>query len=272
MKHTSSRVPIPSTEMTAAILDSVHQVLKRYGEDRHFPNEGDIDIESVIAASDNLLLRLDEVDELRDATDEERIGEFGDMRSWLSERATKYLDQREITDALRPTELILGRILTDAGVHADAVAHHLVGANLQIRLAASGVQVENHGYTPAEERSSKAGNFLVNDTVFHVTMSAIQHVVEKCASSMTLGYRCYVLVPTVHVDTARGLATILGIADDISVVAIEQFVGQNIDEMGGFSRGQLGTTVRLLLETYNTRVQAVETDPSLLIEIPENLN
>ena len=64
-------------------------------------------------------------------------------------------------------------------------------------------------------------------------------------------------------------------ADDLDarvwVAAIESFVGRNIEEIGGFGRYGLARGFRTLLETYNGRVAEVESDRSLMIDIPANL-
>jgi hypothetical protein len=46
----------------------------------------------------------------------------------------------------------------------------------------------------------------------------------------------------------------------IAVESIESFVGQNIGELSYFSRDKLKRGFRRLLETYNDRVNAAETD------------
>jgi hypothetical protein len=57
----------------------------------------------------------------------------------------------------------------------------------------------------------------------------------------------------------------------IAVTSVEGFVSQNLDEMGEFAVGQSMLQLKNLLETYNNRVSAVETDKSLLIKLPSNL-
>jgi hypothetical protein len=57
----------------------------------------------------------------------------------------------------------------------------------------------------------------------------------------------------------------------IAVEGIESFVGQNVDEMSGFSSQTLKSTFLELLEIYNRRVDLVEPDKSVLIQIPPNL-
>jgi DNA (cytosine-5)-methyltransferase 1 len=53
--------------------------------------------------------------------------------------------------------------------------------------------------------------------------------------------------------------------------SIKAFVGQNLEEIGNFARQQRTAGLRRLIETYNVRVEAVDPDPALRIEIPPNL-
>ena len=48
-------------------------------------------------------------------------------------------------------------------------------------------------------------------------------------------------------------------------------MAQNIDELATFAKGQLLQGFRALLEAYNRRVDAVESDKSVLIDIPATL-
>ena len=57
----------------------------------------------------------------------------------------------------------------------------------------------------------------------------------------------------------------------IAVESIESFVANNIEEQSQFSKHGLLSGFRRLLETYNERVDAIEVDKSLLIEIPPSL-
>jgi hypothetical protein len=57
----------------------------------------------------------------------------------------------------------------------------------------------------------------------------------------------------------------------IFVDSIEAFVGGNIDELSTFSRDNIIRQFRLLVGMYNQRVDVVETDKSMLIEVPPTL-
>ena len=96
-------------------------------------------------------------------------------------------------------------------------------------------------------------------------------VIEKCRDNLRNDFRPLLLVPVDRLLAARQMADNIGVGDMVDVAAVEEFVGHNIEEIGEFSRANLGNGLRRLLEKYNERVSEVEPDPSLLIEVPSNL-
>ena len=150
------------------------------------------------------------------------------------------------------------------------VAQYLVGAKLEQRLSPQQIDVTNESYSTADAQSNRPGDFLIGDTVFHVTMTPGLPLFDKCRRNLADGYRVLVLVPEDSVIGARQNAE--GVEEGrISVEAIESFIGQNVDEMSGFSSQRLEERFLELLEIYNARVDSVEPDKSVLIEIPPNL-
>ena len=69
-------------------------------------------------------------------------------------------------------------------------------------------------------------------------------------------------INTLAVDAASG---------KIVVDLIESFVSQNLEELSVFSRGKMLENFRALVEVYNNRVNEVEIDKPLLLEIPPGL-
>ena len=63
------------------------------------------------------------------------------------------------------------------------------------------------------------------------------------------------------------LAEEIGIEKKLSVRAIEDFIGENIVEMANDARSDYLTIMRAVILSYNKRLEAVETDMSLRIEI-----
>ncbi|MGH9690037.1 MAG: DUF4928 family protein, partial [Candidatus Acidiferrales bacterium] len=95
-------------------------------------------------------------------------------------------------------------------------------------------------------------------------------VIEKCKTNLEAGRRAYLLVPDDLLIGTRQNAELLA-QGRIAVESIESFVGQNIEELSTFSLGQIAERFRRLLELYNHRVNEVESDKSMLIELPPNL-
>ncbi len=57
----------------------------------------------------------------------------------------------------------------------------------------------------------------------------------------------------------------------IAVESLESFISQNIEEISSFNSRFLKNNIVQLVRTYNRRVDAVEIDKSLMIELPSNL-
>ena len=148
-------------------------------------------------------------------------------------------------------------------------AHHLIGASLQMTFP--DVAMKNSSYNRASYNMGKPGDFLVGDTAFYVTVSPYIGIFETYRQNLENGYRIYLLVPEKALAGSRQNAELMGMGEHITVQSIESFVGQNMDELSYFKRDKKKNGFRRLLETYNDRVNAAETDKSMLIEIPRNL-
>lgn len=149
------------------------------------------------------------------------------------------------------------------------VAQHLVGAKLQLRFPE--IRIENHSYSTADAQTGRHGDFTINETVFHVTVAPSENVLRRCNRNLADNLRPVLLVPFGKVAAARQMAELQGIATRVWITSIEQFVAQNLDELGEFVEVEARKRLRALLEVYNSRVEAAEPNPGLLIRIPENL-
>ena len=172
----------------------------------------------------------------------------------------------------KPVSSTISSILNAAGKAggnlAGAVAQHLVGSKLALRFP--DLAISNDSYTTADQQTARPGDFLVGDSAIHVTMNPVSRLFEaRCVENVAHGYRPRVLVPEVKVAGARLMAA--NVSDKIAVQSIEDFVGTNIEEMSGFAGEKIRQGLRTLLEKYNERVQKVESDPGILIEVPTNL-
>jgi len=148
------------------------------------------------------------------------------------------------------------------------VAHHLIGASLQ--FAFPDFEINNRSFNSETDTLGKPGDYFIGDTAFYVTIAPLITLFERYLQNLQSGYGVYLLVPERAVTGARQNAELM-VPGRIAVESIESFIGQNIEELSYFTRDKLKNGFRRLLETYNGRVDAAETDKWMLIEIPRNL-
>ena len=140
----------------------------------------------------------------------------------------------------------------------------------KLQLRFPDIQISNESYSTADDQLGRPGDFHLGDTAFHVTVAPMPAVYEKCKSNLHEGLRVYLLVPDRSLTGARQNSTLL-LDGKVAVESIESFVSQNIEEISTFSKKRLPEGVRRLLEEYNRRVDEIEVDKSMLIEVPKNL-
>jgi hypothetical protein len=148
------------------------------------------------------------------------------------------------------------------------VAEYLVGAKLAIRFP--NIKIENKSFSTSDHQTGRPGDFLIKDTAFHVTVHPTAGHFAKCIQNINQGFRPCIIVPNRLLDGTRQLAE-LEAPGKITISSLEGFVSQNIDELAVFSSNEAARQFGKLLEIYNERVDAVEDDKSLLIEMPHQL-
>ena len=250
----------------------IQSILARNGEGRRFRSEGGRTTRKAVPAAEGLVEELNGVAALAGLSEEERGEAIDKLQAWLAEQVRNYLDQQGIeveVNLSKPSPQIVADILSAAGTKAGAVAQHLVGAKLAIRYP--DLEIDNFSYTTADRQLGRPGDFVVGDTAFHVTVSPMATVLEKCEGNLLNGYRSMLLVLDSRLQAARQMAEDMDLQERVGILAIESFVGQNIEELCGFGNRGLAEGFRMLLGKYNNRVEDVEVDRSLLIGLPANL-
>ena len=252
----------------------IKAILARYGEERSYAKEGARTTRGTVPAAEAFVVRLNSIKEFHALPESARQDLVAEMQGWLAEKAKEYFNRKMVEVEIRldkPGPQIIGDILAKAAARNQAgpVAQHLVGAKLAIRYPK--LTIDNYSYTTADVQTGRGGDFRVGDTVFHITVAAMPAVIDKCAANLQSGFRTILLVLDRQLLAARQMAENAGLQDRIGVQPIETFVGQNIEEISEFGQRSLASEFRRLLDTYNNRVAAIETDRSLQIVIPENL-
>lgn len=259
-------------QISGASGQAVKKILAMFGETRPFAKEGGRTNRGGRGDIKKMLDALKEADLEKLAVDK-RNNILNEMQRFLVEKVVEFHNRERIKmvyDTAKSTWQNIQGLLSAARETGKEgpVAQHLVGAKLQLRFP--DIAVSNESYSTADDQLGRPGDFHIGDTAFHVTVAPMGPVYEKCKDNLENGYRVYLLVPERAVTGARQNAELM-VPGRIAVEAIESFVGQNVEELSYFTRDKLKNGFRRLLETYNNRVDAAETDKSMLIELPKNL-
>jgi hypothetical protein len=157
-------------------------------------------------------------------------------------------------------------ILNEAkGKSGGKVEQHLVGAKLERRHP--NIPIANHPGHAADAPTSRDGDFRVGDTCYHVTATPSLPLIKKAALNLESGLHPLLLVPRDQVQRAIHLAEGQEIEERITVIAIEDFLALNIIEMSEGQQQSFVNTLKSIVEIYNRRLEEVETDMSLKIEL-----
>ncbi len=150
-------------------------------------------------------------------------------------------------------------------MYEGAMLQHLVGAKLQI--LAGDVPMEHHGFSVADAPTGRSGDFIVANTIIHVTTSPAELLMEKCKANIRAGYRPFIVTLSKRTVAARQMAEMKGIADQIEIIDVEQFISTNIYEWSRFDSAKQKDTIENLIVVYNELVGTYETDPSLKVDL-----
>lgn len=151
------------------------------------------------------------------------------------------------------------------GKSSDIVEQHLVRATLEKRYA--DIEVSNFPGHAIDVQTRCPGDFTIGDTVYHVTATPDPSVIQKCSENIKSGLHPVLLVPKAHLEKSLSFAEYEGIKRCLSVIAIEDFVAINIIEMATGDRARFLEILQEIINIYNERLEEVETDMSLKIEI-----
>lgn len=252
---------------------AVATILKSFNENRPFAREGGRTNRGVLAEVKPLLGALESLS-LEALTELDRNTILSSFQEYLVERVRDFHNRQKLKlvfDSKRSTWQIIHQLIKAAQTEnkGGPVAQHLVGAKLQLRFP--DLRISNEPTSAADAPTNRWGDFSINNTIFHVTVAPMPAVFEKCQQNIDQGLKAYLLVPDSKLAAARELGEQL-CGGLIAVESLESFISQNIEEISTFSNDQLRQNVISLVKIYNDRVDKVEIDKSLMIELPSNLN
>jgi Domain of unknown function (DUF4928) len=251
---------------------AVRKILESFGETRSFVSEGGRTNRGLRGDINSMLEALDSSGIAR-LPAKTRNSILRELQQFLVDRVNDFhqLQRLEIAfDSGKSTWQTINDLIAKAAETGKdgPVAQYLVGAKLQLRFPEK--KISNESYSTADMQKGRQGDFRIGDTVFHITVAPMQAVYEKCKKNLERELRVYLIVPEQLVAGTKQNAE-LHAAGRITVQSIESFVSQNVDELSQFSIGDVRSELRQLLELYNERVNATESNKSMMIEIPSNL-
>lgn len=247
-------------------------ILKTFGEERPFAKEGGRTNRGGPSEVNSLLEMLKKL-KLESESEAKKNEVLKAMMAFLVERVKDFHNRQKIKLTFNPalsTWHIVHNLLREAIADGKAgyVAQHLIGAKLQLRFP--DIKVSNEGGSTADMQTQRPGDFLIGHTAFHVTVAPMQPVFDKCKHNILQGLKPFLLVPDNKLAGARQIAEQM-CEQQIAVESIESFVSQNINEISDFNKEKLTTSFKDLVAIYNHRVNEIETDKSLMIDLPSNL-
>jgi hypothetical protein len=143
------------------------------------------------------------------------------------------------------------------------VLQHMVGA----RLSGFRTDLRHHSASTKDEGQDRPGDFQLGDVAVHVSTAPGEALIRKCQLNLDGGQRPVIITLGRGIALARGLADNAGIGGRLDVWDAVQWLAAGVVEAGGDSPAGRGQALAALLARYNEVIGAVETDPSLRIEL-----
>lgn len=151
-------------------------------------------------------------------------------------------------------------------MYEGAVLQHLVGAKLQL-LMEDKQEIEHNGFSVADAPTGRSGDFIVGNTIIHVTTAPGELLMDKCLDNIHSGYRPFIITVSESMPAAKSLAGIKGVLKNVEIVDAEQFISTNVYEWSGFDSTRHKGTIEKLIVIYNQLIDTYETDPSLKVSL-----
>jgi hypothetical protein len=244
---------------------------------KSYSNMGRRTTRATVPEAQDFLRKVSRVEAIANLTAEEREQVLDACEKWLIDKVRELFAKRKLeiqVDLSKSGPAIIAGILKIAEEReaGESVAQHLVKAMLAHRFKdVPAVKIENFNTMAVDQHLDRDGDFRVGDTAFHVTMGPTSLHIDKCGENIKNGLRPILLVPTDEIERAKHLAEDKNLQDKISIVSIESFVGQNVEELGEFTKAKVLPQIAAILKEYNRRITEAESDQSLQIKIPKNV-
>ncbi len=213
------------------------------------------------------------------ALNDQGLADLPAMEAWWVERVRDYFAGKPFVlryDPGKSLRSLVADLLRQAvkrqkdhpGVmYAGTVLQHLVGAKLDLILPEASRPV-HHGASVADAPGARAGDFCLEGVAVHVTTAPSEALIRKCIRNIESGLTPLVVTIADSRPGIESLAKGFDVDARIEIIEAEQFIATNLHEWSRFDAAKRKQEIARLFTRYNEIVAAVETDPSLRVEIP----
>ncbi|BEM12044.1 DUF4928 family protein [Serratia marcescens] len=246
----------------------VQSILGEYGIQRVLAEEGGRTSRGSLGDMQNYVAFLNELEKAG-------IADVARIEAWWVERVKDYFSSRPFTlryDMSKSLRFMVRDLMSQAikrqkenpgTMYAGAVLQHLVGAKLALVLSEE--EIKFHGFSVADDFSSRSGDFILDEVVIHVTTAPSENLLRKCKNNLEAGLRPIIVTTYKSLPGAESLAVIQDIEGRVDIWEAEQFISANIYELSQFKTSERKITVEKLIKKYNEIIMFCETDPSLKV-------
>ncbi len=229
---------------------AVQKILKEHGVTQTLVEEGGRTSRGSVGLMEKYVTWLNEVHLKPEDLEEAENWWVQRIKEFLAGKPFKLrIDQAKsvanvIADLLNQAEK---RQKTASGMQVQgALMQHLVGAKLSLVLPDS--PPEPCGFSVSDQSSNKAGDFVIEDVVIHVTAAPTEGLLSKCADNLSSALKPIIVTTDMGVISGQNLAKRAGIEGRVDIFEIGQFVALNIYEMSKFAPADREPAVRELIK------------------------
>lgn len=249
---------------------AVHRILNEHGIERKLAEEGGRTSRGSINNMQGYIKLLNELND-------NRLLDLKKIEKWWIQKIRDFFASQPLkikNDQSKSLAALINDLISVAyrrqkeqpgTMVAGAVMQHLVGAKLDIAL--QDIHIEHKGFSVADEQRGGKGDFLISDSVIHVTTAPTDALIRKCGQNLREGLRPIIITTDEGIGGAKALAKNSESGERIEVFEISQFIAANVYEWSRFKQSDRPLKINDLIDSYNRIIASVETDPSLKIAI-----
>jgi len=250
---------------------AAQRVLREYGIVRTLSSEGGRTSRGSIGYTEAYITLLNELHV-------SGIADTAQIEKWWIDQVRDFFNASPFQARFDPSKnlrAVIADLLEQAGSRqrempgtkvVGTMLQHLVGAKLELCLPAG--SVTHHNSSAADAPGGRAGDFVVQNAAIHVTMAPGEALMKKCADNLRTGNLHPIVVTTYErIEAARQSADMIGIADRVEILDVEQFVATNLLELGRFATTERRVKFAELVENYNRIIETTGEDLSFKINL-----